>query len=154
LLRFLSDNFPGQGWDNGDFFYNSGAPIIWSRVAVAGFSQGAVVGAILARDVSLERYVAISGPERTLETLGPAGVPSMYDDPAGGQAATPPSRRLVFLSCFDVSQGTDDPDPTGHFIASKNNVTFGAWRGFVDQPYPILDTPADAADDIAPCPDG
>ena len=58
LLEFLERNHPDEGW--GAYLAN-GAPD-WSRIAVAGHSQGAGMAAFLAKRARVLRVILLSGP--------------------------------------------------------------------------------------------
>jgi hypothetical protein len=61
LLQFLNSNFPNEGW--GQFLAN-GQPV-WSRITVAGHSQGGGHAGFLAKLVELDRAVMFSAPGDT-----------------------------------------------------------------------------------------
>jgi acetyl esterase/lipase len=58
LLEYLDRTHPNEGWGA---YLDNGAPR-WSRIAVAGHSQGAGMAAFLAKRVELARVVLLSGP--------------------------------------------------------------------------------------------
>jgi hypothetical protein len=58
LLQLLDSNHPNEGWRS---YLTNGAPD-WSRIAVAGHSQGGGMAAMLAKRVTLARVLLFSGP--------------------------------------------------------------------------------------------
>jgi hypothetical protein len=58
LLQYLAANFPGDGWKQ---FLKDGAPR-WSRIAVAGHSQGGGTAALIGKLHRVARVVMISSP--------------------------------------------------------------------------------------------
>lgn len=61
LLQFLDRSFPAEGWGQ---FLASGEPV-WSRITVAGHSQGGGHAAYLAKLVALDRAVMFASPADT-----------------------------------------------------------------------------------------
>jgi hypothetical protein len=61
LLQFLDSNFPNEGW--GQYLAN-GQPV-WSRITIAGHSQGGGHAGYLAKLVELDRAVMFSAPGDT-----------------------------------------------------------------------------------------
>lgn len=66
LLAHLAASFPDEGW--GQFL--AGGQIDWSRVTVAGHSQGAGHAGYMAKMRALHRVVVISGPGDVGQTPG------------------------------------------------------------------------------------
>jgi hypothetical protein len=58
LLQYLGTNFPEEGWEH---FLNDGAPR-WSRITVAGHSQGGGTAALIGTLHRVARVVMISSP--------------------------------------------------------------------------------------------
>jgi acetyl esterase/lipase len=58
LLEYLDKTHPDEGWGA---YLDNGAPR-WSRIAIAGHSQGAGMAAFLAKRVAVARVVLLSGP--------------------------------------------------------------------------------------------
>lgn len=91
LLVYLVKQDPGGGWDE---FVADGQPT-WSRIVIAGHSQGSGHAAYIGKLYALDRVLMFSGPQDYLDGL---------DKPAGWQArqgATPPSRFFAFLNLKD-----------------------------------------------------
>ncbi len=91
LLVYLVKNDPDGGWDE---FVSGGQPV-WSRIAVAGHSQGAGHAAYIGKLFKVDRVLMFSGPQDYMDNL---------DAPAPWQAqpsATPPSRFFAFLNLHD-----------------------------------------------------
>ena len=59
LLQFLDKHYPKEGWGS----YLTNGVLIWKRIAVAGFSQGAGMAAFIAKRQEVARVVLFSGPE-------------------------------------------------------------------------------------------
>lgn len=59
LLQYLSETYPQDGWDG---FLVSPAQIDWSKVAVAGHSQGSGHAAYFAKLFAVERVLMFAGP--------------------------------------------------------------------------------------------
>ncbi|MFM7404031.1 MAG: BPSS1187 family protein [Erythrobacter sp.] len=91
LIQFLDRNFPAEGWGQ---FLTGGQPD-WSRITVAGHSQGGGHAAFFAKLLTLDRTVMFAAP-------GDSGV-------APGTAApwlslpnvTPPARQYGFIHVDD-----------------------------------------------------
>lgn len=82
LIAYLDRAHPDEGWGA---YLDNGAPR-WSRIAIAGHSQGAGMAAFLARRVAVARVVLLSGPsDYTL----PGRVLAPW---ITGPGATPPDR--------------------------------------------------------------
>lgn len=91
LLIYLARNDPDGGW--GEFLHN-GQPV-WSRIIVAGHSQGSGHAAYIGKLFRVERVLIFSGPQDYMDR---------FDQPAPWQArkgATPPSRFFAFLNIRD-----------------------------------------------------
>ncbi|MGH9598286.1 MAG: BPSS1187 family protein [Terracidiphilus sp.] len=91
LLLYLVKNDPGGGWGE---FVADGEPV-WSRVVVAGHSQGSGHAAFIGKLFRVDRVLMFSGPQDYLDDL---------NAPAPWQArtsATPPSRFFAFLNLQD-----------------------------------------------------
>jgi acetyl esterase/lipase len=58
LLEYLDKTHPNEGWGA---YLDNGAPR-WSRIAIAGHSQGAGMAAFLAKRVEVARVILLSGP--------------------------------------------------------------------------------------------
>lgn len=101
LLEYLVKNDPAGGWKE---FISDGKPD-WSRIIVAGHSQGSGHGAYIAKLFKVDRVLMFSGPQDYNVAL---------DKPAPWQArpgATPPSRFFAFLN-------QQDPYNVQHQIAN------------------------------------
>ncbi len=101
LLVYLVKNDPDGGWSE---FVADGQPV-WSRVVVAGHSQGSGHAAYLGKMFDVDNVLMFSGPQDYLDDLG---------EPAPWQArpsATPPSRFFAFLN-------ENDPFNVHHQIAN------------------------------------
>jgi hypothetical protein len=59
LLVYLADNYPDEGWN--DFLDDTGSPV-WSRIVVAGHSQGGGNAALIGKLHLVARVVMISSP--------------------------------------------------------------------------------------------
>lgn len=68
LLAYLSKTFPDEGWGQ----YLTGSEIDWSRISVAGHSQGAGHAAYLAKMHAMARVAIISGVADTTAKGGMA----------------------------------------------------------------------------------
>lgn len=91
LLVYLVKHDPEGGWDE---FVADGRPV-WSRVVVAGHSQGAGHAAYIGKLFKVDKVLMFSGPQDYMDDL---------DAPAPWQArpsATPPSRFFAFLNLHD-----------------------------------------------------
>lgn len=91
LLVYLAKNDPDGGW--GEFVRN-GRPV-WSRILVAGHSQGSGHAAYIGKLFRVDRVLMFSGPQDYMDNL---------NAPAPWQArksATPPSRFFAFLNFKD-----------------------------------------------------
>jgi len=58
LLQYLAMQHPHEGWDG----YVAGGTLDWSRIAVAGHSQGAGMAAFIAKDHEVCRVLLFSSP--------------------------------------------------------------------------------------------
>jgi hypothetical protein len=91
LLIYLAKNDPNGGWGE---FVHKGQPA-WSRVIVAGHSQGSGHAAYIGKLFRVKRVLMFSGPQDYMDN---------FDRPAPWQArkgATPPSRFFAFLNLKD-----------------------------------------------------
>lgn len=91
LLVYLVQHDPEGGW--GEFVVD-GQPD-WSRIVIAGHSQGSGHAAYIGKLYRVDRVLMFSGPQDYLEG---------FDKPAPWQAragATPPSRYFAFLNLND-----------------------------------------------------
>lgn len=91
LLGYLVEHDPEGGWGE---FVNGGQPA-WSRIVVAGHSQGSGHAAYIAKLFKVDKVLMFSGPQDYLADL---------DRPAPWQSrpgATPPSRFFAFLNVND-----------------------------------------------------
>ncbi len=101
LLAYLAKQDPDGGW--GEFIAN-GQPA-WSRIVVAGHSQGAGHAAYLGKMFAVDEVLIFSGPQDYFIDM---------DKPApwlSRPSATPSSRYFAFLN-------TNDPSNVHHQIAS------------------------------------
>lgn len=101
LLVYLAKQDPDGGWGE---FLSDGQPE-WSRIVVAGHSQGSGHAAYLGKMFEVDKVLMFSGPQDYLDDL---------DRPAPWQArpsATPPSRFFAFLN-------VNDPFNVHHQIAN------------------------------------
>jgi hypothetical protein len=91
LLAYLVKQDPEAGWDE---FVTDNQPN-WSRIVIAGHSQGSGHAAYIGKLYAVDRVLMFSGPQDYLDDL---------DKPAPWQArasATPPSRFFAFLNLKD-----------------------------------------------------
>jgi hypothetical protein len=91
LLVYLTAHNPGGGWGE---FLSHGQPV-WSRIIVAGHSQGAGHAAYIGKLFRVDRVLMFSGPQDYMDKL---------HRPAPWQAkrsATPASRYFAFLNLKD-----------------------------------------------------
>jgi hypothetical protein len=101
LLLYLVKTDPEGGWDE---FLEAGRPA-WSRIVIAGHSQGSGHAAYIGKTFPVDRVLIFSGPQDYLDEL---------NEPAPWEAepsATPPSRYFAFLNM-------KDPYDVHHQIAS------------------------------------
>lgn len=101
LLAWLVEHDPSGDWAQ---FLHNGQPD-WSRVIVAGHSQGAGHAAFIGKLFRVDRVLMFSGPQDYLDDL---------HEPASWQSrksATPPSRFFAFLNL-------EDPFNVHHQIAN------------------------------------
>jgi hypothetical protein len=91
LLTYLAAHDPTGGWDE---FVTNGEPI-WSRIIVAGHSQGSGHAAYIGKMFEVDRVLIFSGPQDYLSDLGK---PAPWQS---GPSATPPSHFFAFLSQND-----------------------------------------------------
>jgi hypothetical protein len=91
LLVYLTKQDPDGGWGE---FVADGQPV-WSRIVVAGHSQGSGHAAYIGKMYKVDKVLMFSGPQDYLTGL---------DKPAPWQArssATPQSRYYAFLNLYD-----------------------------------------------------
>ncbi len=91
LLVYLAQHDSAGGWGE---FVADGQPD-WSRIVIAGHSQGSGHAAYIGKMFRVDRVLMFSGPQDYLEG---------FDKPAPWQAragATPPSRYFAFLNMND-----------------------------------------------------
>jgi hypothetical protein len=101
LLAFLAQHDPDGGWEE---FVSGGEPV-WSRIVIAGHSQGSGHAAYIGKLFRVDRVLMFSGPQDYLGDL---------DKPAPWQArlsATAPARFFAFLN-------QNDPYDVHHQIAN------------------------------------
>lgn len=101
LLSYLTKQDPDGGWSE---FFADGKPA-WSRIVLAGHSQGSGHAAYIAKLYEVDKVLIFSGPQDYL-----AG----FDKPAPWESrpsATPPSRYYAFLNL-------NDPFNESHQLAS------------------------------------
>jgi hypothetical protein len=101
LLLYLEKTDPDGGWDE---FVEAGKPA-WSRIVIAGHSQGSGHAAYIGKTFSVDRVLIFSGPQDYLDD---------FDEPAPWLAepsATPLSRYFAFLN-------ENDPYNVHHQIAN------------------------------------
>lgn len=99
LLKYLDTQYPAEGWGQ---FLNAGQPA-WSRITVAGHSQGGGHAGLMAKLYSLDRAVYFSSPA---DWRIAAGVPATWI--TGKANVTPASRQFGFAHLRDslVPYGT------------------------------------------------
>lgn len=101
LLAYLAKEDAGGGWNE---FFADGKPA-WSRIVLAGHSQGSGHAAYIAKLYEVDKVLMFSGPQDYLSDL---------DKPAPWESrpsATPPSRFYAFLNL-------NDPFNESHQVAS------------------------------------
>ncbi len=101
MLVYLAAHDPAGGWNE---FLTNGSPA-WSKIIVAGHSQGTGHAAYIGKLFSVDRVLIFSGPQDYLDN---------FNQPAPWQAkpgATESSRYFAFLS-------TNDPYNVHHQIAN------------------------------------
>lgn len=91
LLVYLVEHDPKGGWSQ---FLSDGQPV-WSRVIVAGHSQGAGHAAYIGKLFKVDRVLMFSGPQDYMDNLHK---PAPWQ---GRTSATPPSRFFAFLNRKD-----------------------------------------------------
>ena len=82
LLRYLTQNKPGEGWD----IYLDGDNLRWDHIVVSGLSQGAGMAAYIAKHHEVARAVLFSSP---WDITGPDHAPAPW---LSEPSATPPDR--------------------------------------------------------------
>lgn len=118
LLAYLAKEDAAGGWDE---FFTDGKPA-WSRVVLAGHSQGSGHAAYIAKLYSVDKVLMFSGPQDYLSDL---------DQPAPWESrpsATPPSRFYAFLNL-------NDPFNERHQLASCEVLMH------LSRPQPLLVEP-------------
>ena len=91
LLVYLAKQYPDGGWGE---FVADGQPV-WTRIVVAGHSQGSGHAAYIGKMYKVDKVLMFSGPQDYLTEL---------NKPAPWQArpsATPQSRYYAFLNLYD-----------------------------------------------------
>ncbi|MCM0001389.1 MAG: hypothetical protein NBV68_18610 [Erythrobacter sp.] len=115
LIAFLDRSFPSEGWGQ---YLVSGQPD-WSRIAIAGHSQGAGLAGFLGKEVRLLRIGMFSGPNDP--------------GPAAGQAALWTARPNI-TPAGDQFGFTHTADPLAPIAVSSGNwvgIGLGAFGGQV-----------------------
>lgn len=111
LLLWMNTNYPAEGW--GQYLLGDGT-VDWSKVVLAGHSQGGGYAGVMAKEVSLSRAVYFSSP---------ADWNTLTDQPADWTLkpnVTPASRQYGFGSDADTLV------PDTHAFAIWDNL--GLWR--------------------------
>jgi hypothetical protein len=101
LLVYLVEHDPKGDWDQ---FVEAGKPV-WSRIIVAGHSQGSGHAGYIGKMFDVDRVLMFSGPQDYMDDLQK---PAPWQD---GESATPPSQFFAFLS-------ENDPFNVHHQIAN------------------------------------
>ncbi len=91
LLIYLINNDPNGGWSQ---FVKNGKPL-WSRIVVAGHSQGSGHAAYIAKMFKVNRVLMFSGPQDYLDDLH---MPAPWQ---ARKSATPVKRFYAFLNLKD-----------------------------------------------------
>lgn len=65
LLQYLTQNYPGQNWDQ----YYSGSTIAWNKIIVSGHSQGGGHAAIIGITQPVKRVLMFASPNDFSDTL-------------------------------------------------------------------------------------
>jgi hypothetical protein len=91
LLIYLTKNDPNGKWNQ---FVKNGKPI-WSKIIVAGHSQGSGHAAFIAKMYKVNRVLMFSGPQDYLDDLH---IPAPWQS---RKSATPPTRYYAFLNLED-----------------------------------------------------
>lgn len=91
LLAYLMSHDPDGGWGE---FVSHGEPV-WSRIVVAGHSQGAGHAAYIGTLFRVQRVLMFSGPQDYMDDLHR---PAPWQ---AGRSATPSSRFFAFLNLED-----------------------------------------------------
>lgn len=102
LLQYLHTQYPSEGWGQ----YLANGRIDWSRVTLAGHSQGGGHAAVLAKLVSLDRAVYFSSPADWRQV---ADVPATW---LSRTNVTPASRQYAFI------HEQDQLVPVAHALAN------------------------------------
>ncbi len=91
LLQYLSEKYPGQGWQQ----YVKNNSIQWNKITVAGHSQGAGHAAYIGKKFSVNRVLIFAGPQ---DFLAKFNVPAGWLSKNG---VTPPAKYFAFLHIKD-----------------------------------------------------
>jgi hypothetical protein len=91
LLTYLVKHDPNGGWNQ---FVKDGRPV-WSRIVVAGHSQGSGHAAYIGKLFKVDRVLMFSGPQDYMDNLHR---PAPWQ---GMESATPPDRFFAFLALKD-----------------------------------------------------
>ena len=115
LIAFLDRSFPSEGWGQ---YLVSGQPD-WSRIAVAGHSQGAGLAGFLGKEVRLLRIGMFSGPNDP--------------GPAAGQSALWTARPNITPAGdqFGFTHTADPLAPVGGNTRNWEAIGLGAFGGQV-----------------------
>ncbi len=92
LLNYLNTQYPGEAWGQ---FLNAGQPI-WSKITVAGHSQGGGHAAMMTKLYGLDRAIYFSSPG---DWRNAADVPATWMTARAN--VTPPSRQYGFAHLRD-----------------------------------------------------
>ena len=95
LLRFLTQDKPGEGWD----YYLDGDNIRWERIVVSGLSQGAGMAAYIAKHHQVARVVLFSSP---WDVTGPTHAPAPW---LSLPSATPMDRWFAEYHARELTAG-------------------------------------------------
>jgi len=109
LLGYMHSNYPSEGWGQ---FIKSDSTVNWSKVILAGHSQGGGHVGVLAKTVLLSRAVYFSSPEDWRGFFGP-GSPANWSAKTN---VTPASRQYGFGADLDTFV------PNSHAIAHWDNL--------------------------------
>ncbi|HVU57264.1 MAG TPA: hypothetical protein VHD83_19515 [Puia sp.] len=92
LLVYLVKNDPNGGWDE---FVKDDRPV-WSKIIVAGHSQGSGHAAYIGKIYKVDRVLMFSGPQDYLDDLD---MPAPWQT---GKGATSPTKYYAFLNLQDA----------------------------------------------------
>ena len=121
LLRFLTQDKPGEGWD----YYLDGDNIRWDRVVVSGQSQGAGMAAYIAKHHEVARVVLFSSPQ---DVTGADNTPAQW---LGLPSATPADRWFAEYHARETAAGLIKTDyaalqiPADHIHVFNQDLTSG-----------------------------